>query len=379
MLRIRYIVSLMAALTLLLFTVEAQATPFFARTYNLSCQTCHSGFPRLNAYGLAFKYNNFRIPGGEREARLAWKTVPITAQVQPYYQRISPGGGKNQFTDTQLLAGGLLTRTTAFYLHHSYFIDATPTEFPSYELWIQQVVDERTKAMIKAGQFELPYGYSPLINRTTASSPLLFGAGVQDNDVRLGFAMNGVQFSVGDPEKTQLFFAVGEPASLTGGILNSEHYFFGRFRDVFVRVTAGKFSRQVGLFTYLTSPPRDPADARTKEHGQRIGLDGALLLHNNLQLHGMAVYGENSNPLGDGKRGFFRSAFAEADQMFLPWLGLTGRWDVQTISAGGKDNYSDARSVAIRFYPYHSVKLMAEYQQLDHDKSTTYLFAAITF
>ena len=90
-----------------------------------------------------------------------------------------------------------------------------PPSSPSYELWIQQVLDERTKTMIKAGQFELPFAYSPLINRTTASVPLLFGAGVQDNDVRLGFAMNGVQFSVGDPEKTQFFFAVGEPASLT--------------------------------------------------------------------------------------------------------------------------------------------------------------------
>ena len=121
-------VFLMAAM--LLLTVEARATPFFARAYHLSCQTCHSGFPRLNAFGLAFKYNDFRIPGGEREARLAWKTLPITAQVEPIYQRTSPGSSKNQYTDTQLLAGGLLTRTTAFYLHHSYFIDATPTEFP---------------------------------------------------------------------------------------------------------------------------------------------------------------------------------------------------------------------------------------------------------
>lgn len=374
----RYYVVVLASVALMFTAAVVRATPFFARTTNLSCQTCHSGFPRLNAFGLAFKANAFRIPGAEKEARLAWKTVPLAVQVEPLYQRSSPGSVKNQYTDTQLLAGGLLSPTTSFYLHHSYFIDTTPTEFPSYELWVQQVVDERTKTMVKAGQFELPFSYSPLINRTTPSIPLLFGAGLHDNDVRLGFAMNGVQFSTGDPNKTQLFFAVGAPASLSGGILDSEHHFFGRFRDVFVRTTVGKLSQQVGLFGYLTSPPRNSADPSTKDHGGRIGLDGTLIYHK-LSLQGMLVYGENSDPQGTGKKGVLRSGFIEADQMLLPWLGVNGRWDVQTISVGGANNYSDARSVSVRFYPYKSVKLMAEYQQLDHNRSSTSLFAAITF
>src|SRR5579862_614032 len=176
--------NLRSLFTLLLFALQAliglrpaHATPFFARTYGMPCQSCHSGFPRLNAFGLEFKANNFRLPGAEKHASLAWsKTIPLTAQVQPVYERISPGAVQVQFTDTQLLAGGLLTPTTAFFLHHSYFVDDKPQLFPTYELWVQQVLDERTKTMLKLGQFELPFSYSPGINRTTPSLPLLFGA-----------------------------------------------------------------------------------------------------------------------------------------------------------------------------------------------------------
>src|SRR5579872_5111201 len=102
---------------------SASATPFFARAYGFKCQTCHSGFPRLNEFGLAFKANNFRIPGAERSAPMMWqKTIPLAVQVKPETINSAPGG-VNQETDTQLLAGGLLSRTTAFYMHHTYFLD----------------------------------------------------------------------------------------------------------------------------------------------------------------------------------------------------------------------------------------------------------------
>jgi hypothetical protein len=355
------------------------ATPFFARNYGLSCQTCHSGFPRLNQFGLDFKANNFRIPGAEKGAPLAWQhTVPFTAQVAPFYERLSPGAHVTQFTDTQLLAGGLLTPTTAFYLHHSYFIDTTPTEFPSYELWVQQVLDEKNKTFIKAGQFELPFAYSPLINRITPSTPLLFGTLLEGNDVPLGGAMSGLQLSVGRLDGTRAYLAYGAPAAGGNGTTNNENYFWGRFRDLFLRVTQGSSDRQVGIFGYFTNPPRDPSNPNSFERGQRYGAEGTLLLRA-VNLQAMAVYGENSDPLGNGKPGFFRSAFVEADRMLLPWLGVSGRWDIQSLYLSTGKTYSDAKTAALCLYPYRSIKLSAEYQQLDHARSATTLSAAVTF
>ncbi|OGR83528.1 MAG: hypothetical protein A2636_02495 [Elusimicrobia bacterium RIFCSPHIGHO2_01_FULL_64_10] len=42
---------------------DAQAVSQFARKYNMSCNACHTAFPRLNAFGERFKANGFQMPG----------------------------------------------------------------------------------------------------------------------------------------------------------------------------------------------------------------------------------------------------------------------------------------------------------------------------
>ncbi len=41
----------------------ALAVPAFARKYQTSCQTCHIVFPKLNAFGEAFRLRGYRMPG----------------------------------------------------------------------------------------------------------------------------------------------------------------------------------------------------------------------------------------------------------------------------------------------------------------------------
>ena len=43
---------------------ESYAIPAFARKYKTSCATCHNGFPKLNAFGEAFRRNGYQFPGG---------------------------------------------------------------------------------------------------------------------------------------------------------------------------------------------------------------------------------------------------------------------------------------------------------------------------
>ena len=52
-------------LSLIFFQEQASAVPIFARKYNTSCMTCHVGFPKLNAFGEAFKTNGYRLPNDE--------------------------------------------------------------------------------------------------------------------------------------------------------------------------------------------------------------------------------------------------------------------------------------------------------------------------
>ncbi len=52
---------------ILFYSQESSAIPAFARKYQTSCFTCHSGFPTRNAFGEAFRNNGYRWPGGEDE------------------------------------------------------------------------------------------------------------------------------------------------------------------------------------------------------------------------------------------------------------------------------------------------------------------------
>ena len=50
------------ALALVFAAPKAEANPAFARQTGRTCNFCHSGVPRLNDTGLAFKNNGFVLP-----------------------------------------------------------------------------------------------------------------------------------------------------------------------------------------------------------------------------------------------------------------------------------------------------------------------------
>ena len=62
------------------------AVPAFARKYQTSCQTCHTIFPKLNAFGEAFRLNGYRMPG-ETEDMIKEKQISLGS---PAYKRLWP-------------------------------------------------------------------------------------------------------------------------------------------------------------------------------------------------------------------------------------------------------------------------------------------------
>lgn len=60
------ILPLVFAMVLLVQLVPERcySIPAFARKYKTSCATCHNGFPKLNAFGEAFRRNAYQFPGG---------------------------------------------------------------------------------------------------------------------------------------------------------------------------------------------------------------------------------------------------------------------------------------------------------------------------
>ena len=67
-------------------TEPVHAIPAFARKYQTSCQTCHIIFPKLNAFGEAFRLNGYRMPG-ETEDMIKEKQVSLGSEA---YKRLWP-------------------------------------------------------------------------------------------------------------------------------------------------------------------------------------------------------------------------------------------------------------------------------------------------
>ena len=71
---------------------QAKAIPAFSRKYQTSCTTCHSNYPELNDFGLAFKQNGFKFP---KDDETFVKDPPVLlgakAQKEAFPDAVYPG------------------------------------------------------------------------------------------------------------------------------------------------------------------------------------------------------------------------------------------------------------------------------------------------
>jgi len=78
--------AMLVCLALAAMESTAIAIPAFARKYQTSCQTCHIVFPKLNAFGEAFRLRGYRMPAETEEM----VKVPPVSLGAPAYKRLWP-------------------------------------------------------------------------------------------------------------------------------------------------------------------------------------------------------------------------------------------------------------------------------------------------
>ena len=85
----------------------AAAIPAFARKYNLACSACHTAWPELNAFGLAFKDRGYQL-GNDRDSPI-W----VNPSYWPVAVRTTPGWHLEETTDQPVDdgAGGTVEKT----------------------------------------------------------------------------------------------------------------------------------------------------------------------------------------------------------------------------------------------------------------------------
>lgn len=98
----------------LIAATPSDATPQFARTYDLSCNACHAVVPRLNEGGLAFQASGYTPT---REKRGLLSTLPIAAWTTVRYEDRGRGAANDLYLPkVELISGGRPTRTLSYFV-----------------------------------------------------------------------------------------------------------------------------------------------------------------------------------------------------------------------------------------------------------------------
>ncbi|MDF1554700.1 MAG: hypothetical protein P1P84_16640 [Deferrisomatales bacterium] len=136
---------------------DARAIAAFSREYNTECITCHSPFPRRNAFGEAFEKNGYVWPGRERTAapegqEALWlsglpQTVPLSASLwaDVKYDPDQEDDKVSPSTDLTLQTGGNIRDQLGFFAH-----DVTSSGGEAFGMF-RQVMD--TPVNVKFGRF----------------------------------------------------------------------------------------------------------------------------------------------------------------------------------------------------------------------------------
>ncbi len=69
---------------------EAHAVPSFSRKYHTSCQTCHTVYPVLNAFGEAFRRDGYRFPSTDGSVDSDVEKAPSVELGQDQYKKMFP-------------------------------------------------------------------------------------------------------------------------------------------------------------------------------------------------------------------------------------------------------------------------------------------------
>lgn len=324
----------------------AGAIPPFARKYRVSCATCHSPVPRLNAFGEAFAANGFEFAVGEppRDTiatgdpllRLQ-QDIPIGVRLDAYISALSRRERGQVVVDQQLpwvvkvLSGGQVADRISYYM---YFLVSERGEVAGLEdAYIQFTDIAGSGVSVLAGQFQVS---DPLFKRELRLQyedyqPYRARVG----DTRADLTYDRGLMAVWSPVRgTDLAFQVVNGAGLNAA--NAERQYDNNgFKNLSARVSQDAGPLRVGLFGYYGEEGAEGNTSRIRVFGP----DASLALGANTEVNVQYLRRWDTDPFlgacsvaapcpGGATRPFgTRVDAAMAELIFSPG-GPGGRWHV---------------------------------------------------
>ena len=261
-----------ASAALAVLSNTSQSLPLFGRKYGMQCTSCHSAAPRLNAFGMHFKQNGYRMPGtmGESPWDSTAKEFPIALVGNVAYHLNSTntdmGGGIHERTSfsafeqqqVEFHSAGTLAKQVSFHFDNNFAGQGGPLQSGMAFVQLDDVVKDGA-LNVKAGVFDGDTPYLADSRKTTLSeylSPITLDAA--------GFELNGA--------RPNWMYALGvinssrSPDSASAHKPDSKS--FNQLENVYVWVTREIGGHMVTARVYLDHQDPRKANVTSSQHMQ---------------------------------------------------------------------------------------------------------------
>lgn len=359
---------------LILFTFlndMIMAIPAFARKYNMSCQTCHSPFPRVKPYGDEFAGNGFQLSDkeapryyvdtGDEELTLI-RDIPLAFRLDgfiTYNHKQSKASDISAPYYLKIMSGGSLSSKVAYYF---YFFFSERGEVAGVEDAFIMFNDLfGTDLDFYIGQFQVS---DPLFKRElrlTFEDYHIYKTNVGFSNANLAYD-RGIMLTYGFETGTDLTFEIlngnGIGKANSFKIYDNDVYknFFGR-----VSQDIGENLR-IGGFGYAGKEELVAGNVAFENDVTMFGPDVTLAFNDIIELNAQYVFRKDKNPVGVSTEFKTKGAFAEL--IYTP-NGDNSKW-----YANGLFNWIESDQIDLNYksatahigYMFRrNVRMMAEY------------------
>ena len=199
----------------LLIAGESGAIPAFARKYNMSCNVCHSPFPKLKPFGEDFAANGFQLPDKE-PARFFKQTgddlltlmreVPVALRFELFGQYENNRDVNPDFRTPyilKLLSGGNIYKDISYYFYYFFSERGSVAGIEDAFIMFNNVFSKKIDFDIYAGQFQVS---DPLFKRelrTELEDYKIYSTTPGRSMANLKYD-RGLMFTYGAPTKTDI-------------------------------------------------------------------------------------------------------------------------------------------------------------------------------
>ncbi len=354
---------------------DSRAIPAFSRKYGFECTMCHSAFPRLNDFGVRYRENGYRIPGGEsREKTVLQGPVPVALRTSAGYtsdrfsDETSPDVNQFQLEGLDLLAGGLMGRAIGFFVVYTPRIESSrgvAGQEGTLESAAVVFPDLGTSWLnLRAGRFEPEYVASSVKRRLSISPyeiyDFTFARGIPLSDTQSGLEVfghgwKGLRYAAGLLEGADSNASDDGPADA-----------YARVAMVFGAGEGQTAGQRVGLIGYRGKArfADELLEVTHRASFTRYGLDASLNFGQlNVALQYLRAQDDEGFWPGATSDPSYWGGFAEL--LYQPWSRLVAfaRYDRVNAPSVSEIDSLTRYTIGARYYLENQISLHAEYSR----------------